>query len=430
MLTGSFVLASCTTIATGVTSHPPGIHPGSFRECLLDNGFFTPTALAGTSKRDFEDKHVEDKGATKSRKDIMGLPGPEFTALTARIMRNDLMPHLQYGGETANGDLLNPSLNRPYAENIEGPGYAEGGFSRRTAPDTGGDKALAEIAVNRYLDCYLGPVGHESQSDALNAGKLAANDGDDDIEGRMLRAHILLTLAANYGAELLSSRPSANLASRAERLLTHVRDAEEAIRLSSPVMNSAMRATFADAGLASMDNKTGILKMPEKASTTSQISLRWHDTATRILRVFQVAADIEMIDARQSLDRAKNLLAAFNQPSTLLFEGVLKDALKGFGTIQKVRLFGDAMLRDARESLAVHRRRLCTAGGSCSGEFVYSLPPAGTQAEGVDERMWLLWDRELARACTVIASAAKKDDASCIPDNDQVAKMWAAQVRK
>ena len=421
-------LTSCTTLATGITAQPPGIHPNSFRACLLDNGFFTPTALVGQAKTDYEAEHHEDTRWIRTREKILKMPGPAFIALTAQIMRDDLMPHLQYGGaDQGGGDvshLLRASANRPYGENREGkPDPDKDGYAKKDVPSEG-DREMSEISVNRYLDCYLAPVGHEPVADENTPGLLSNNDGDLDLEGRMLRAHILLTLAAGYGAELLSARPSSNLAARAERLLTHVRAAEEAIRSSSPVMNPTLRDVLAntDANEATISGKTITIK-PDPPVTV-QMSLRWTATATRILRVFQVAADIEMIDARQSLDRAKNLLAAFSQPSSLLFEGVLKDALRGFGTIQKVRLAGDAMLRDSRETLAAHRRRLCPGTAACRADFAYDFDPPGKPARADrNAYLWNLWDRQLARACAVIASAAKQENAECIPDTVALEKL-------
>jgi hypothetical protein len=428
-------LSSCTTLATGIVSQPPGINRYSFRACLLDNGFFTPTALTDVASRDYVDRHRGDTDEAHSRADMMTVSDAAFIARTARTMRDDLMPHLQYerspeGVAKMASALLDPSLNRPYGQNREGERYPERGFAKTTVPAVGSD-AIPENSVNRYLDCYLAPVGHEAAGDEPLAGFISPNDGDYDVEGRMLRAHILLALAANYGAELLSARPSANLATRAERLLIHVRSAEEAIRAASPVMNPTLRAVLEAAGSDIATPSGDQILIKSRPGPSAQVSLRWTGTATRTLRVFQVAADIQMIDAQQSLDRAKNILAAFNQPSALLFEGVLKDALKGFGTIQKVRLFGDAMLRDSRETLAVHRRSLCPGASACQADFLYdaiNFSAARPVTPKDNAWLWLHWDKQIARACVVIASAAKQENANCIPDAPALEKMTKASL--
>lgn len=406
------MLASCTTLTTGITSSPPGIHKDSFRECLLENRFFSPTALVGDALTDYNRRHQSDTGHSPDRDRIMKMSGAEFSLLTTKIIGADLLPHQQFGGGASAKELREPSLARPYGQNLAtNERYPDSGYPDSVPPQPGSGP-MPQSAVNRYLDCYIGPVGHEPASDANNPGLLASNDGDDDIEGRLLRAHILLALTASYGAELLSSRPAANLATRAEQLLTHVRAAEAAIRSASPVMNPAQR----DLPMGKVDAKAETITVPAEPTTEAQPVLRWRANVVRILRVFQVAGDVEMIDAQQSLDRAKNLIAAFNQPSNLVFMGILKDAVKGLGTVMKVRLMGDGMLRDARETLAVHRR---TTLGAIGGDFTYSF----ADSNGQGSYLWKLWDGELARACTVIASAAKQEDVQCVPDEAAMAKL-------
>lgn len=405
-------IGSCTTLASGVLSGPPGIHSASFRECLLANGFFTRTALQGIAAEDYKARHKDGTKHSPDRKAILQMSDPDFIALTSRTIHNNFLPHLQIGEDKL--ALIDPSRSRPYGQNIASGPYPEAGIAEQEIPATGNDSQRPEIAINRYLDCYIGPVGHETPGEAGRPGLLATNDGDADLEGRLLRAHILLSLSASYGAELLASRPAPNLTNYAERLLEHVASAEMAIRLASPVMNRHVRAGLPSGGaslpgLAADGSRVTLFRNPP---LTEQVNLRWAENTTRILRVFQVAVDIQVIDGRQSLDRATNILAAFTNPTTAKFGAVLKDALRGFGTIQKVRFYGDAMLRDARETLAAHRNGI--SGGT---DFTYALPK--TPEKGSAEYLWRLWDRPLTKACTIIASSARIER-GCIPSDQDM----------
>lgn len=308
-------LAGCTTLGSGIAINPPGIARNAFRECLLDRGFYPS-------------------------------PAPSHDALLAQSAGTFVI------GATANiADGLMPTL-----------AYTPGSNSPYTT-------AAHDWRLNRFLDCYVGPVE------------------DEDSEGRLLRAHILLVLMAKFGAELVLSHTSGRQVAQAERLLGHVADAELALRSASRIM---------------ADPAASRQLIVADSAGAMQTDLRWRAYASRLLRVFQVGVDDERIDAQQSIDRAGNLVAAFGGSSPD-FSLLLRDGLAGAIAVQGIRLYGDAYLRDARETLAMTRRVTTTDGGN----FTYDV---ATIRQG-----WKVWDDELAATCATLATIARKDDPGCLP---------------
>lgn len=192
-----------------------------------------------------------------------------------------------------------------------------------------------------------------------------------------------------FGANLILSHGGSREVAQAERLIGHIADAELALR-------GASRIIAAPAG-------DGQITIPDPASAM-QTDLRWQAYATRLLRVFQVGVDAARIDAQQSIDRAGNLVAAFGGPSAD-FSLLLRDGLAGVIAAQGTRLYGDADLRDARETLAMTRR--ATSVGNDS--FTYDV--------AVFRQGWKVWDDELVRTCATLATLARKDDPGCLPRN-------------
>jgi hypothetical protein len=313
-------LSGCTTIGSGIAVTPPGIGTHVFRECLLDRGFYPSSAPSPDA--------------------LLAQSSGAFVASATTIIANGLMPTLAY--DPASKD----SANSPYT--IE-PGH--------------------DWPLNRFLDCYIGPVS------------------DDDGEGRLLRAHILLVLTAKFGAELVLSHSGSRQVAQAERLLGHVADAELALRSASRIMAAP--------------SASGQFVVADPASAM-QTNLRWRAYATRLLRVFQVGVDAERIDAQQSIDRAANLVAAFSG-STTDFSSVLRDGLAGVVAVQGIRLYGDAYLRDARETLAMTRRATTVDGGNIAYDVA------------AFRQGWKNWDDELAATCATLATVARKDDPGCLP---------------
>lgn len=393
-------LAGCTTLATGVLVSPPGVHKYSFRECLIGNGFFTPTALVGTSLENYEGRHAKDTRHYPIMTALSGMNDGEFIALSAKNIYGGLMPHQQFGGGADAAAVADGVGARPYALNIAGEPYGKiAGKPVTGAPGVGDDGTLPEFALNRYLDCYIAPVGDEP--DSQSPGLLKSNRGDIDGEGRLLRAHILLAVLAAYGTELVTSHASAKQPAYAAMLLKDIANAELELRIASRLINNA---ALQKAGLSEALDADGSLPYQADSFGSVQRSLRWQDYTMRILRVFQVAKDTQVIDAGQSLDRLTNILAAVAKPGAALFQGLLKDSLQGFGAMQKIALFGDAMLRDGRETLAAGR--LATTYGK--GGFTLSKPGAAIQR-------WHLWDGNIRQSCNVLAAIAKDSNTACVP---------------
>ena len=308
-------LTGCTTLGSGIAVAPPGVASNLFRECLLDRGFYPSPAPAKDA--------------------LLAQSAGAFAVGAAANIADGLMPTLAY----------TPSSDATYTV------------------------AAHDWRLNRFLDCYVGPVG------------------DEDNEGRLLRAHILLVLMAKFGAELVLSHANGQQVAQAERLLGHVADAELALRGASRIM-----AEPAASGQITIDDPTDGM----------QTTLRWRAFASRLLRVFQVGVDDERIDAQQSIDRGANLVAAFSGSSPD-FSLLLRDGLTGAIAVQGIRLYGDAYLRDARETLAMSRRATTVENGN----FTYD---AATIRQG-----WKIWDAELTTTCATLATVARTDDPGCLP---------------
>ncbi len=354
-------LSGCTTLSSGVVVSPPGIGRYAFRECLLDRGFYSPQALTGIALRD----HTPPP-APPTRQSLLDQSPPVFAARAAAIIAGGLMPALEFDPAAPDAS----GRNAPYVELV-------GSAPTRT-----------DWRLNRFLDCYIAPVGAASLPTTLTE--------DDDSEGRLLRAHILLVLLARFGAELVVTHAGDRQTAQAAMLLDHLLDAERDLRTASAIMTPG-----------AMLDADGLLTVTDPAGTVRP-TLRWRAYTTRLLRILQVGLDDERIDARQSIERAGNLVAAFHGPATGLLP-LLEDSLAGAITAQEIRLYGDAYLRDARETLAM------TRNATTAGDHSFTYRVAAFQ------QGWQNWDIELARACTTLASIAGKDEAICGLPNGRTA---------
>ena len=424
-------LPGCTTISAGFAGSPPGLNKYSFRECLVDDGFLTDTPLVGTSRANYGRRHPAER-RPGIRPDVERMGEVEFTARSAEILRRGFFPHQQYGAKARDDRdgyveaISDPVHNRPYVNNLEGGAYSSGG-STRDVPSAGAPPRL-DFPVNRFLDCYLAPVGRDED---------APSTGDYDLEGRVLRAHVLLTMLASFGAELVTTHPGKRQAEEAARLLGHVRDAELALRSASPVMNADLRrmlATTAGEGgvLPAVETLASANGGSDRANTLTLAAdragrlpmLRWHGYVTRILRVFQVGVDIQVVDANQSLDRVTNIIGAFSTPTPGAFKGVLNDAIKGLATVQRVQLYGTGMRLDGVETLAAHRLEIVAdpvdANAATVESWTYNIPRG--------QRRWGLWDARLEQACARLGGVANVLEASCLPKPDQLKAALAAEM--
>lgn len=496
------LLSGCVTLASGVAVSPPDINKISFRECLLDRGFYSYDPLTGIALLDWRYRHDPARGDRRKDKPRDQLDryrwleqsDAEFVLQAAERISSGVLPAQEYrdwrtaGRSRAVRDgsaapagrlsLADYGSNYPYVSQGAPQRYPVPRNPSDPVPGPDGSPSLAyeggtNWRLNRFLDCYIAPVGiralayeeedparSERSSDDGSAGasKRAgpaagggehdpadmADDGepaglrehgDMDVEGRLLRGHILLALLAQYGTELVVSRPSRRQVAQAELLLGHIKDAETSLRKGSIVVDAKQRAYVAklkgvltgldaagtEIDLTPPDAKAAPAAAPAKKPLPEvaklsladprvelQIALVWKEYTTRVLRIIQVGVDIQRIDAEQTLDRFGNLLAAFSGAGGG-FQAILEDGLSGIVTVQKVRLYGGAYLRDARASLAVARSTTKYEGA----RWTYDVPAL--------TREWKLWDAEIDRACQVLATVAKKDPAgaACIPAPDE-----------
>jgi hypothetical protein len=425
-----FLLFGCTTLAAKLELGPPGVNVVSFRECLLDRGFYSPRALTGIAAKDWQRRHgkppehdappwMKPAKPLLTREELLYQKPAAFVFKAAAIISDGLMPALEYDAETGPPfpDAKRGSNPESPYRNVRAPDpYPWPGT--KDVPDNPGSgrNPQPDWRLNRFLDCYIGPVGP-------NDGSLTA--GDSDVEGRLLRGHILLALLSKFGTELVLSHPSRRQVAQAELLLGHIADAETSLRSASLVMNDPTAATYL-APLRLLDASGNELKVADGQiltsagvkSNTAAIAkilfpdpnakampvLLWRDYTTRLLRIFQVGVDIERIDTEQTLDRAANLLAAFSG-ALKGFLPILQDGLNGVMTVQKTRIYADAYLRDARQTLSA------TSGAT-------SVSGTGMTYDVKTLRMgWTVWDDEIISACKILATVAKKseDSIACIP---------------
>lgn len=230
---------------------------------------------------------------------------------------------------------------------------------RRALPLSHYDEKLGFIpgrsALFGYFDCLLG------QADDRNAN------------AQLLRGHIMLTLMAQYGAEIVRASRSNRQPAQSLRLITHIREAE------------LMLAGGGDA-----------LVPPPPASQT-QLGNFW--LAARIASVLQVAIDLETVYVQRSLDSVSNLTAALGggPAAAAQADALLGQAAAGIAITLRSELYGTAFLTDARASMDTIK-----ATNEAS-------EPAAVAAQ------WGLWTARLNAACADLAASAKLSDPSCSP---------------
>lgn len=230
-------MSGCTTLASGFGAQPPGINRYSFRECLGANGFFTDHALIGLPAANYRDRLTRRRSSKHGGTAIADLNDAAFAVSAAARIREGLFPHLQYADSLAREEagydagIADEAHNRPYIVNAEGA--ASGTSGAMMAPPSMGLPPRPDVAINRYVDCYLAPLGRDEPG--------LSTTGDYDLEGRLLRAHLLLAMLMAFGTELVASVPGPHQAEQATRLLGHVRGAELSLRSASTNMNGELR---------------------------------------------------------------------------------------------------------------------------------------------------------------------------------------------
>lgn len=207
-----------------------------------------------------------------------------------------------------------------------------------------------------FLDCYVGPV--------------AAND----LEQRLLRGHVVVTMLAMYGSYNIGLRRYDRIEDDAVAILRSIEAAETALGAGSSVVVKA--AGQAD-GLP-----------PQVLSAFYRVD--------RVVDVLQVSLDVERPTFNRARDSVINIIAAIGGSPAALRE-LVGSALTGIKKVAVLELYGTALRNDARTFLIRIQQQ-----------------PGGPRIED-----WEAWDRHLQAACKPIADIARSPN-RCVPSGAAV----------
>lgn len=240
--------------------------------------------------------------------------------------------------------------------------------------------------VNKYLDCYIAPVDQA------------------DIEGRLLRGHIVLTLLAQFGSASLAAKERATKPDDAIAMQGHIRRAQFHLLSASP---SGLRGIY---GLS--DPK---LLPNSSAATASLAQLTKEDlpnfhTARRVSAVFEVGLDIARVDGRYIASLAGSV---FDIVSGAVSSGGLNPAVfsklrdlmggvaEGMKLAAQNQWYGSALIADAELSILVN-------------QTPPTIPPGDPYYRDVS-RAWAYWQRRLNVACDGLSMLAGEKKTTCLP---------------
>jgi hypothetical protein len=189
-------------------------------------------------------------------------------------------------------------------------------------------------------------------------------------EARLYRAHVLLSLLASYGAYNFSVGQYEESIGDAITLLSHIKQAETALRLASTIVEPT-----------------------ESIDEFQQNRYR----IERISKLFEVALYAERPTLRRAKGSVRSLLGAIaaDAPTSVVKSGI-KGAMTGIHKSIQLRHYGKAYLEDAR--LDLNR----FSDGS-------TLPSAED---------WQRRDHLIQEACDKITITAKLESFACLPATD------------
>ncbi len=254
--------------------------------------------------------------------------------------------------------------------------------------------------VNLYLDCYLAPVDLT------------------DIEGRLLRGHIVLTLLAQYGAASLSAKERVSKPDDAIAMQGHIRRSQFHLLSASP---SGLRTIY---GLDDKDSDGKSFFVPSATAATatkatgvmSLENLPNFHNARRVAAVFDVGLDIARVDGRYVASLAGSV---FDIVSGAVSTGGLNPALISKvqdlmgGVAQGMQLaalnqwYGPAFIADAELSILSNP----SAVVETVGQFRYR--DVG--------KSWFYWQRRLNTACDGLSMLAGEKKTTCLPTAGEMA---------
>lgn len=231
--------------------------------------------------------------------------------------------------------------------------------------------------VNLFLDCYVAKV------DQAN------------IEGRLLRGHILTTLLAQYASASLIAKEKATKSDDAATIMAHIRRAEILLISLSPEALTAIyglkRDTAGDARLHDMTLRL----MPNFRN------------AQRVAAVFDIGIDIARVDGRFVAGAAGNLFdvvsgavsgGPFNPALAPKVNELFAAAVAGLQLAAQSELYGGAFIRDAQLSL-----------------LDVALPLRGPPPENPVGEVWQAWLARINAACDSLRGAAGDNNLPCQP---------------
>ena len=208
----------------------------------------------------------------------------------------------------------------------------------------------ADSLFDKLLDCYVGKVDPA------------------DLEQRLFRGHVIVTMLAHYGAYNVGRTGTQNAEEISATILRSITNAELSLSQSSVILYQAANGT----------------------GTPQRTVLLNTQRVDRIVDVLQVAIDVERPTAARARSGLRAAIAAFGGSP-----GALKDlvdlALSSIKKATVLAIYGPALRADARADL----ERVSKAGG-------------------VKDSDWAAWDVVLHAACEELAAKAKSPN-NCVP---------------
>ena len=205
-----------------------------------------------------------------------------------------------------------------------------------------------------YLDCLVGEVDMA------------------DIEKRLLRAHVLVTMLAMYGDFNLRQRRHAGAVDDAALMIQAIENAQLSLAAGSRLMVEAVLGAHAP----------------------PQSVLASYDRVSRTMDVLEVAIAVERPTRVRSLGSLRNVAAAVGGGTGVA--DLLLDGLRGLRKAALLEVYGGALRNDARRFLR------------------------GLDGRRVTLADWQAWDRWLDRACDGISALGGVTN-RCVPSAQALA---------
>jgi hypothetical protein len=264
------------------------------------------------------------------------------------------------------------------------------------------DRMLKKGWVNLYLDCYLAPVEQT------------------DIEGRLLRGHIVLTLLAQYGSASLVMKDRASKPDDAIAMQGHIRRAQFQLLSVSP---AGLRGVYGLDGKA----EDGSLLIPDRtatmARTTKLISedLPNFHNARRVAAVFDVGLDIMRVDGRYIASLAGSVFdivsgtiatGGLNPGTVSKLQDLMGGVAQGMQLAALNQWYGSAFIADAELSILVSQN-----------------PPSASNLPYYRDvsRSWFYWQKRLDAACDGLNKLAGEKKTTCLPTAGEMADFIEAE---